>query len=141
AIIAPVAAIQRGARGSFVYVVKPDHTVEMRPVTLGPTGRTEVAVDSGLGAGEVVVVEGADKLREGTPVQVRGGEHEGASPKPGGSPRRGSSSFDRSPPPCSWRRSCWRGQSRTTSCPSPPCRRSITRPSRSSPSIPAPAPM
>ena len=84
AIIAPVAAIQRGARGSFVYVVKPDHTVEMRPVTLGPTGRTEVAVDSGLGAGEVVVVEGADKLREGTPVQVRGGEHEGASPKPGG---------------------------------------------------------
>jgi len=83
-VIAPVAAIQRGARGSFTYVVKPDHTVEMRPVTLGPTGRTEVAIDSGLAAGEVVVVEGADKLREGTPVQVRGGEHEGASPKPGG---------------------------------------------------------
>jgi len=83
-VIAPVAAIQRGARGSFTYVVKPDHTVEMRPVTLGATGRTEVAIDSGLGAGEVVVVEGADKLRDGTPVQVRGGEHEGASPKPGG---------------------------------------------------------
>jgi len=84
AIIAPVAAIQRGARGSFVYVVKPDHTVEMRPVTLGPTGRTEVAIDSGLAAGEMVVVEGADKLREGSPVQVRGAEREGATPKPGG---------------------------------------------------------
>jgi multidrug efflux system membrane fusion protein len=83
-VIAPVAAIQRGARGTFVYVVKPDHTVEMRPVTLGPTGRTEVAVESGLAAGEVVVVEGADKLREGSPVQVRGAEREGTGPKPGG---------------------------------------------------------
>jgi len=83
AVIVPVAAIQRGARGTFVYVVKPDHTVEMRPVTVGPTGRTEAAIDSGVAAGEVVVLEGVDKLREGSAVQVRGPEREGASPKPG----------------------------------------------------------
>jgi len=83
AVIVPVGAIQRGARGTFVYVVKPDHTVEMRPVAAGPIGRTEAAIDSGLAAGEVVVLEGVDKLRDGCPVQVRGPEREGTSPKPG----------------------------------------------------------
>jgi membrane fusion protein, multidrug efflux system len=77
AIIAPVAAIQRGAKGTYVYVVKPDHTVETRPVTVGPTGRTEAAIESGLAADETVVVEGVDKLRDGTTVQVRAPERNG----------------------------------------------------------------
>jgi multidrug efflux system membrane fusion protein len=82
AVIAPVAAIQRGPKGTYVYVVKPDHTVETRPVTVGPSGRTEAAIESGLAPDETVVVEGVDKLRDGTTVQVRGPERNGAEPKP-----------------------------------------------------------
>jgi multidrug efflux system membrane fusion protein len=78
AVIAPVAAIQRGPKGTYVYVVKGDHTVETRPVTVGPTGRTEAAIESGLQADETVVVEGVDKLRDGITVQVRAPE----PPKP-----------------------------------------------------------
>jgi multidrug efflux system membrane fusion protein len=86
AVIAPVAAIQRGPKGTYVYVVKADHTVETRPVTVGPTGRTEAAIESGLAADETVVVEGVDKLRDGITVQVRGPdrgpEHNGTTTKP-----------------------------------------------------------
>src|SRR5439155_484336 len=44
-VIAPVGAIQRGPRGTFVYLVKADHTAEVRPVTVGPTGRTEASIE------------------------------------------------------------------------------------------------
>ena len=70
-VIVPVAAIQRGSRGTFVYLVKADHSVEVRPVAVGPAGRTEAAIETGLAADDVVVVEGTDKLREGTVVQAR----------------------------------------------------------------------
>jgi len=79
AVIAPVAAIQRGPKGTYVYVVKADHTVETRSVTVGPSGRTEVAIESGLAADETVVVEGVDKLRDGITVQVRGPERNGTT--------------------------------------------------------------
>ena len=82
AIIVPVAAIQRGPRGTFVYLVKPDHTVTVRPVGVGPTGRTDASIESGVAADEVVVVEGIDKLREGTLVQVREPERDTAGAKP-----------------------------------------------------------
>jgi multidrug efflux system membrane fusion protein len=82
AVIAPVAAIQRGPRGTYVYVVKPDHTVESRPVTVGPSGRTAAAIESGLAPGETVVVEGVDKLRDGMTVQVREPERDGTTAKP-----------------------------------------------------------
>ena len=82
AVIAPVAAIQRGPRGTFVYVMKPDHTVEARPIAVGPSGRTEAAIESGLAADELVVVEGVDKLRDGSRVQVRGAEREAAGSNP-----------------------------------------------------------
>ena len=71
AVIAPVAAVQRGPQGTFVYVVKPDQTVEVRPITLGPTVGADMAVETGLSAGEIVVVDGVDKLRAGSTVQVR----------------------------------------------------------------------
>jgi membrane fusion protein, multidrug efflux system len=70
-VIVPVAAIQRGPQGTFVYVVKTDHTVDVRQVALGPTVGGEGAIDTGLAAGDVVVTDGIDKLRPGSPVQVR----------------------------------------------------------------------
>ena len=70
AVIIPVAAIQQGPQGNFVFVVKDDQTVSVRPVTLGNTQEDNVAIKDGLSTGEVVVVEGADKLKEGSKVTV-----------------------------------------------------------------------
>jgi multidrug efflux system membrane fusion protein len=70
AAIVPSAAIQNGNSGSFVYVVKDGQTVNTRPVKLGPVDGEHVAVLEGLQADERVVVEGADKLREGAQVKV-----------------------------------------------------------------------
>src|SRR5574340_542993 len=67
--VMPVSAIQRGTPGTFVYVVKPDKTVTVRPVKLGPPAGEQVAVTGGLAPGEHVVVDGADKLREGARVE------------------------------------------------------------------------
>ena len=71
AIIVPTSAVQRGPHGTFVYVVKADHTVDARPVTIGLTEGSDTSIDSGLSPGEVVVVDGADKLRPGAVVEVR----------------------------------------------------------------------
>jgi multidrug efflux system membrane fusion protein len=68
--IIPAAAIQRGIMGTFVYVVKEDQTVSVRPLTLGPTEGEKVAVLEGLQPNEWVVVDGADKLREGIKVKL-----------------------------------------------------------------------
>ena len=68
--IIPAAAIQRGTIGPFVYVVKEDQTVSVRPLTLGPAEDERVAVLQGLQPGELVVVDGADKLREGITVKL-----------------------------------------------------------------------
>ena len=70
AILAPTAAIQRGAKGTFVYVVGKDGSVAVRPVNLGPTDGEIIAVEQGLEAEEQVVIDGADKLREGAKVTV-----------------------------------------------------------------------
>jgi multidrug efflux system membrane fusion protein len=70
ATIIPSAAIQRGAPGTFVYVVKPDDTVTVQNVVLGPSNSDHVVVTSGLEPGARVVVDGADKLREGAKVTV-----------------------------------------------------------------------
>ena len=72
AVLAPAPAIQRGAAGPYVYLLKPDDTVSVRPVTLGPVGDERVVVTQGLEGGERVVVEGADKLREGAKVAPPG---------------------------------------------------------------------
>jgi multidrug efflux system membrane fusion protein len=72
AIVIPTSALQRGASGLFVYVVKPDHTVTVRVIKTGPTEGERVAVASGLEVGETVVTDGADKLREGSTVELPG---------------------------------------------------------------------
>ena len=70
AILMPVAAVQRGTQGTFVYVVGQDKSVAIRPVTLGPVSGDIVAIEKGLSAGEQVVTDGTDKLREGAKVEV-----------------------------------------------------------------------
>lgn len=89
AVLAPTAAIQRGAQGTFVYLVKADKTVTVRPVKLGPTEGDTVAIESGLAPGELVVVDGADKLREGAKVELptRGAGQKEGQRRPGNGPR------------------------------------------------------
>jgi membrane fusion protein, multidrug efflux system len=79
-VIAPTSAIQRGAPGTFVYLVRPDRTVTIQPVTLGPTSGDRVAIQSGLSAGDQVVTDGADRLRNGIKVALSG-DTAAASPK------------------------------------------------------------
>jgi len=66
----PTAAVQRGAPGTFVYVVTSENTVSVRPVTLSQTEGERVAVTSGLAPGDRVVVDGADRLRDGTKINL-----------------------------------------------------------------------
>jgi membrane fusion protein, multidrug efflux system len=72
ATVIPTSALQQGASGLFVYVVKPDHTVTVRAIKTGATEGERVAVENGLSVGETVVTEGADKLREGSKVELPG---------------------------------------------------------------------
>lgn len=70
AVIVPTAALQRSPTSTYVYVVGSDHTVKMRNLVTTLTEGDNAAVDSGLEAGETVVVDGLDKLQDGTRVQV-----------------------------------------------------------------------
>jgi len=87
AVLAPSAAIQRGAPGTFVYVVNDQRIVNLRPVKLGPTDGERVAVASGANPGEQVVVDGADKLRDGARVTLASEATEGG--ESGTAPARG----------------------------------------------------
>jgi multidrug efflux system membrane fusion protein len=69
-VTVPTAAIQRGAPGSYVYVINADSTVSVRPISIGPNDGPMAAVNSGLTAGEQVVVDGTDRLRDGARVTV-----------------------------------------------------------------------
>jgi len=82
------AAVQRGAQGTFVYVVKDDQTVTIRPVKLGPADGERIAIDSGIAPGELVVVDGADKLREGSKVDLTSREKAKAANAEGGKRRK-----------------------------------------------------
>jgi multidrug efflux system membrane fusion protein len=68
AVLVPNEAIQRGAQGSFVYVVKPDKTVELRKVVPGPSEGGVTAVKE-VAAGEALIVDGTDKVQERTRVE------------------------------------------------------------------------
>jgi multidrug efflux system membrane fusion protein len=70
-VIIPSAAIQHSAQATFVYVVKPDNTAEVRTIVSTLTEGDEAAVDSGLEPGENVVIDGVDKLQQGTKVSMR----------------------------------------------------------------------
>jgi multidrug efflux system membrane fusion protein len=65
------AGVQRGAPGTFVYLVNADSTVSVRPVKLGVTDGDRVEILSGLTPGERIVIDGADKLRDGAKIIIR----------------------------------------------------------------------
>jgi multidrug efflux system membrane fusion protein len=67
-VTVPTAAIQRGAPGSYVYVINADNRVSVRPVNIGLTDGPMAAVNSGVSVGERVVVDGTDRLRDGARV-------------------------------------------------------------------------
>ena len=75
--VVPQAALQRGPQGMFVYVVKPDRSVAVQPVTVGPSEGDRVAALKGISPGDTVVVEGADRLHEGAHVEIRGSRSRG----------------------------------------------------------------
>ncbi len=66
----PTVAVQSGQKGPYVYVIKPDNTVELRQVTVALTVGDNSAVSDGLKSGERVVVEGQTRLASGTPVRL-----------------------------------------------------------------------
>lgn len=70
-VLIPFAAVQSGPDGQFVFVVKPDSTVEMRTVKIQHTEGDQSAIASGVAAGEMVVTDGLDKLQAGVRVSVR----------------------------------------------------------------------
>ncbi|MGD0721375.1 MAG: MdtA/MuxA family multidrug efflux RND transporter periplasmic adaptor subunit [Roseiarcus sp.] len=90
AVVVPTPAIQLGPNGNFVYVVKDDDTVSVRSVKIGPADAGRTAMTSGLAIGEKVVIDGADRLREGAKVVVRNNAAAGAAgagqAAPAGSP-------------------------------------------------------
>jgi membrane fusion protein, multidrug efflux system len=70
-VLIPVGAVQRGPQATFVFVVKPDNTVEMRNIVLGPVEADTASIDQGLSPGEIVVTEGVDKLQQGSRVTAK----------------------------------------------------------------------
>jgi multidrug efflux system membrane fusion protein len=71
AVVVPLPAVQTGQDGKFVFVVKPDMTVEARPVTQGRALEREVVIEKGLSEGETVVTEGQLRLAPGSHVQIK----------------------------------------------------------------------
>jgi multidrug efflux system membrane fusion protein len=78
--LVPTAAVQRNSQTTYVYLVKPDSTVTVRPLTIGTTEGDDSEVTAGLAPGDVVVMTGVDKLQEGSKVNVH---FQGENPAPG----------------------------------------------------------
>ncbi len=92
--VMPTAGIQRGVPGTFVYLVNSDSTVSVRKVELGVTDGERVEVVSGLAPGDRIVVDGADKLRDGAKIAIRteaGSDSHPASDKSGSTKQRSNS--------------------------------------------------
>jgi multidrug efflux system membrane fusion protein len=81
-VLVPPAAIRRGAQSSFVYLVQADNTVHVRPVTVGTVQPDGASVTSGLAAGDQVVTDGLDDLRDGSRVQIAPAKAAAQSAKP-----------------------------------------------------------
>jgi membrane fusion protein, multidrug efflux system len=90
-VTVPVAAVQRGAPGTYVYLVNEDNTVSVHTVTLGAQDGDLFAVESGLSPGDRVVTDGADRLRDGAKVTIPDNTHPpgaGAHPPGAGAGKR-----------------------------------------------------
>ncbi|MDQ2859756.1 MAG: MdtA/MuxA family multidrug efflux RND transporter periplasmic adaptor subunit [Pseudomonadota bacterium] len=93
-VIVPTTATRHGPQGDFVWVLQPDRTVKAAPVKVGPGTAETVSIASGLNAGQTVITEGGDRLREGAKVTLpgqrpaagfggRGHHHGGGAPAAG----------------------------------------------------------
>ena len=71
AVVIPSLAVQNGPDGEFVFVVKPDKTAEVRPVSVGMIAGQESVIEKGLREGETVVTEGQLRLVKGSRVQIK----------------------------------------------------------------------
>jgi membrane fusion protein, multidrug efflux system len=69
--VVPAAAIQRGPQGTYVYAVQGGNSAKLRPVTIALTTGNTVGIGAGLAAGEVVVIDGQDKLQDGSKIEAR----------------------------------------------------------------------
>ena len=88
AIVVPSQAVNTGQQGQFVFVIKPDMTVETRPVTVVRTGNGQSVIDKGLAAGEKVVTDGQLRLVPGAKVELK--QAVGTPATPNGSETKGS---------------------------------------------------
>jgi membrane fusion protein, multidrug efflux system len=77
AVVVPTAAVQTGQAGTYIFVIRPDMAVEMRPVAIGQTMQDETVIDSGLRAGEKVVTDGQLRIVPGTRVEIKNGRQTG----------------------------------------------------------------
>ena len=102
ATVIPSSVVQRGPQGTYAYVIKPDKTVEMRPIKVGRTEANLALVESGLKAGEQVVVDGQYKLQPGSRVELTSPQGQPSQQKQNLSPREG----NRNPNHRAIRRSC-----------------------------------
>lgn len=91
-IIVPSAAVQLGPQASFVYIVKPDKTVQLQDVKPGPREGNEQVIEQGVQPGQLVVTDGVDKLVQGTKIVISSPDKGGANTRPshGGRGRPGS---------------------------------------------------
>ncbi len=91
AVLVPTAAVQSGAPGDYVYLARPDHTVTVRKVTIGPSDGKNTVITAGLTAGDQVVTDGLDRLSDGARINpVEGGAASGKdSPTPSDPERAG----------------------------------------------------
>ena len=91
AVVVPVAAVRLGGSGDFVFVLNPEaRTVSVRPIVRGQATGEKVVIASGLKAGEQVITEGADRLKEGSRVSLAGEAPRGGGRRPGASAAPGS---------------------------------------------------
>ena len=90
-VVVPGSTVQRGSQGTFVYVVDENQTAQLRMVTIKNTEGNDVAIGSGLEAGEMVILEGMDKVQDGARVDV---QSPGPSPDAAPAGRRGGGGRD-----------------------------------------------
>src|SRR5471032_3391123 len=89
ALVVPVAAIQRGNPGTFVYQVKADDTVQVQVIETGVTDGEKIAVTKGLVVGDQVVIDGVDRLRDGAKIRKPGTTPPGGARSGGAPPAAG----------------------------------------------------
>jgi membrane fusion protein, multidrug efflux system len=86
AVVVPSQAVQTGQNGEYIYVVRPDHTVDEQPVTIGITYQGHTVVEKGLKAGETVVTDGQSRLIPGAKVIITTAAQSGLAAASAGAP-------------------------------------------------------